>query len=144
MAVNDYHKRACNTTGVGNSELLIAAWSRVPNELVIFVPKSVTVLQEYNTGLSANIINILHPTLLFTTCFYYYHSIYDQFFQVILLFFFTEIPNAFFFTSLRAAAPWLSRLVTGLIAEARVRFQVRPCGIFGGRYTISADDIVVK
>jgi hypothetical protein len=101
------------------------------------------VLQEYKTGLSANIIIILHPNLLCKICFYYYHPIYANFFQVIL-FFFTDIPTPFFFSSLREAAPWFSLLVAGLIAEVRVRFQVRPCGIFGGRYTISAGDIIVK
>jgi hypothetical protein len=100
------------------------------------------VLQECDTGLSANIIIIIHPTLLFKICVYYYHPIYAQY--KLFFHFFTDIPNAFFFTSLRAAAPWLSRLVAGLIAEVRVRFLFRPCGICGGRYKISAGDIVVK
>jgi len=41
--------------------------------------RSATVLQDCNNGLSANITIIIHPTLLFKICIYYYHPIYAQF-----------------------------------------------------------------
>ena len=93
MAVNDRRKLAYNTTG------LEAPWNRIPHELLIFVPKvyyRVTV-SWYN------------PLFSISPCYLRYAFTFIIPSMPSSSFIFSEIQNAFFLTSPRAATSWLWR-----------------------------------
>jgi hypothetical protein len=113
-------------TGVGSSELFITQWSRVPLELLIFVPKayyrvhrSVTLVSEVLQS------SILHPTPLFKILF---NIIIPSMPSSSECFYF--LPKSQTHSYSRSRHGSVSRL--SLTAEVRVRSQARPCGFRDG------------
>lgn len=141
VAVNDCRIRACNKTGVGSSLILMGPWSRVPHELILS-RRSVTVLQQCNTGPWANIIHYsqTHPVKI---GFYYYHPIYAQFFQVIFFIHYLNTKRVLLY--LPACGRTMAQPVSRRSHRGGpVSIPVTPCWICVGRYTVSVGDIVVK